>query len=192
MDKYDILEWSDYFEQTDGEVDPKKDFLESKSIVLYPGRFYVLEYTSKTKEVYNARPVIISMGISKKEPDSFLCVDLCVMPVQVRRKFIEMFFNIYKKEILENIDKYLYVEDADRQSWMKSFNYENLCKSMTMLPIKNAIKRYKIENTSKIYSLPFSGVYKVIGKFCDEDYYVNGCIRDVQKEFIDKMSKMRR
>lgn len=192
MDKYDILEWSDYFEQTDGEVDPKKDFLESKSIVLYPGRFYVLEYTSKTKEVYNARPVIISMGISKKEPDSFLCVDLCVMPVQVRRKFIEMFFNIYKKEILENIDKYLYVEDADRQSWMKSFNYENLCKSMTMLPIKNAIKRYKIENTKKIYSLPFSGVYKVIGKFCDEDYYVNGCIRDVQKEFIDKMSKMRR
>lgn len=192
MDKYDILEWSDYFEQTDGEVDPKKDFLESKSIVLYPGRFYVLEYTSKTKEVYNARPVIISMGISKKEPDSFLCVDLCVMPVQVRRKFIEMFFNIYKKEILENIDKYLYVEDADRQSWMKSFNYENLCKSMTMLPIKNAIKRYKIENTNKIYSLPFSGVYKIIGKFCDEDYYVNGCIRDVQKEFIDKMSKMRR
>ena len=192
MDKYDILEWSDYFEQTDGEVDPKKDFLESKSIVLYPGRFYVLEYTSKTKEVYNARPVIISMGISKKEPDSFLCVELCVMPVQVRRKFIEMFFNIYKKEILENIDKYLYVEDADRQSWMKSFNYENLCKSMTMLPIKNAIKRYKIENTKKIYSLPFSGVYKVIGKFCDEDYYVNGCIRDVQKEFIDKMSKMRR
>ena len=192
MNKYDILEWSDYFEQTDGEVDPKKDFLESNSIVLYPGRFYVLEYSAKTKDRYNARPVIISMGISKKEPDSFLCVDLCVMPVQVRRKFIEMFFNIYKKEILENIDKYLYVEDADRQSWMKSFNYENLCKSMTMLPIKNAIKRYKIENTKKIYSLPFSGVYKVIGKFCDEDYYVNGCIRDVQKEFIDKMSKMRR
>ena len=192
MDKYDILEWSDYFEQTDGEVDPKKDFLESNSIVLYPGRFYVLEYSTKTKDRYNARPVIISMGISKKEPDSFLCVDLCVMPVQVRRKFIEMFFNIYKKEILENIDKYLYVEDADRQTWMKSFNYENLCKSMTMLPIKNAIKRYKIENTKKIYSLPFSGVYKIIGKFCDEDYYVNGCIRDVQKEFIDKMSKMRR
>ena len=55
--------------------------------------------------------------------------------------------------------------------------------------IKNAIKRYKIENTRKIYSLPFSGVYKVIGKYCDEDYYVNGSIREVQKEFIDKMRK---
>ena len=60
---------------------------------------------------------------------------------------------------------------------------------MTMLTIKNAIKSYKIENTMKIYSLPFSGVYKVIGKYCDEDYYVNGCIRDVQKEFVGKMKK---
>ena len=58
-----------------------------------------------------------------------------------------------------------------------------------MIPIKNAIKRYKIENTHKIYSVPFSGVYKLIGKFCDENYYVNGTIRDVQKEFIDKVRK---
>jgi len=189
MDKYDILEWSDYFEQTDGEVDPETDFLESKSIVLYPGRFYVLEYSAKTKDRYNSRPVIISMGISKKDPESFLCVDLCVIPVLIRRKFIEMYFNIYRKEIQDNIDKYFSVEDADKQTWMRDFNYENLCMAMPLLPIKNAIKRYKIENTSKIYSLPFSGVYKVIGKYCDEDYYVNGCIRDVQKEFIDKMRK---
>ena len=189
MNNYNILEWSDYFEKTDGVVDPKTDFLESNSIVLYPGRFYVLEYSAKTKERYNARPVIISMGISKKEPDSFLCVDLCVMPVQVRRRFIEMYFNIYKREIMDNIDKYYLVEDADKQTWMKSFNYENLCKSMPILPIKNAIKRYKIENTHKIYSVPFSGVYKIIGKFCDENYYINGTIKDVQREFIGKMRK---
>lgn len=189
MEKYNILEWSDYFEKSGREVDEKKDFLESNSIVLYPGRFYVLDYSAKTKERYNARPVIISMGISKKDPDSFLCVDLCVMPVQVRRRFIEMYFNIFKREIQDNIDKHFDVDEADKQSWMRSFNYENLCKSMTMLPIKNAIKRYKIENTRKIYSLPFSGVYKVIGKYCDEDYYVNGTIREVQAEFIKKMQK---
>lgn len=189
MNAYNIIEWSDYFEKTDGVVDPKLDFLESNNIVLYPGRFYVLEYSAKTKERYNARPVIISMGISKKELDSFLCVDLCVMPVQVRRRFIEMYFNIYKREIMDNIDKYYLVEDADKQTWIKSFNYENLCKSMTMLPIKNAIKRYKIENTHKIYSVPFSGVYKIIGKFCDENYYINGNVKEVQREFIDKMRK---
>ena len=100
-----------------------------------------------------------------------------------------MYFNIFKREIQDNIDKHFDVSEADKQSWMRSFNYENLCKSMTMLPIKNAIKRYKIENTRKIYSLPFSGVYKVIGKYCDEDYYVNGTIREVQKEFVDKMRK---
>ena len=189
MEKYNILEWVDYFEKNGGEVDPKKDFLESNNIVLYPGRFYVLEYMATTKERYNSRPVIISMGISKKDPDSFLCIDLSVIPIQIRLKFIEMYFNIFKREILDNINKYPYVSDADKQSWMRSFNYENLCKSMTMIPIKNAIKKYKIENTSRIYSLPFSGVYKVIGKYCDEDYYVNGHIRDVQNEFISKMRK---
>ena len=100
-----------------------------------------------------------------------------------------MYFNIFRREILDNINKHPYVSDADKQSWMRSFNYENLCKAMPLLPIKNAIKRYKIKNTRRIYSLPFSGVYKVIGKYCDEDYYVNGHIRDVQMEFLSKMKK---
>ena len=42
MEKYNILEWVDYFEKNGGEVNPKTDFLESNNIVLYPGRFYVL------------------------------------------------------------------------------------------------------------------------------------------------------
>jgi hypothetical protein len=189
MQNYDIIQWVNFFENGGGEVDPKKDFLETDSRVLYPGRFYVLDYMAATKDVYNARPVIISMGISKKDPDSFLCVDLSVIPYKARLKFIEIYFNIFKKEIQDNIDKHFDVEDAEKQSWMKNFTYENICKSMTLLPIKNAIKRYKIENTRKIYALPFSGVYKVVGKYCDEDYYVNSTIRQVQQEFISKMRK---
>lgn len=189
MKKYDILEWSDYFEKTGGKVNPKTDFMESNSTVLYPGRFYVLMYKADTKDVYNARPVIISMGVSKVEPDSFLCVDLCVIPYQIRRRFIEMFFNIYRNEIEANIEKYPFREDSEKQSWMKSFNYGNLCKAAHMLPIKNAIKRYKIKNTYRIYSIPFSGVYKIVGKYCDEDNYINGTVRDVQDEFVKKMRK---
>ena len=97
MEKYNILEWVDYFEKNGGEVNPKTDFLESNNIVLYPARFYVLEYSAKTKDMYNSRPVIISMGISKKDPDSFLCVDLCVIPVKIRKRFIEMYFNIFRR-----------------------------------------------------------------------------------------------
>ena len=81
MENYNIIQWTNFFENGGGVVDPKKDFLESDSIVLYPGRFYVLEYSAKTKDVYNARPVIISMGISKKDPDAneskTECVNKC-------------------------------------------------------------------------------------------------------------------
>lgn len=189
MKYYNILEWIENFEKSKGKVDPKVDFLDSKSLVLYPGRFYVLDYKAKTKERYNARPVIISMGISKKDPESFLCVDLSVMPIKVRYKFIEMYFNMYYNIITDNMDKCLYVEDANKQTYMKDFNYENLCKTMPMLPLKFAIKRYKIENTKRIYALPFNRVYKVIGRYCDENYYMNGDIRDIQKEFIQNVMK---
>lgn len=184
---YDILEWVDFFEKSREEVDPKTDFLETDSRVLYPGRFYVLEYIAKTKDVFNMRPVIISMGVSKKNPDSFLCVDLSVMPLKIRRQFVEWFFNVYKNIISDNMDKYYLVDDVEKQSWMKSFTYENLCRAFPQ--VKNAIKRYKIENTRKIYALPFSKVYKVLGKYCDENYYMNGNIREVQQEFINKMRK---
>lgn len=186
---YNILDWINLFEKEGGEVNPKEDFLESREKILYPGRFYVLEYMAKTKDRYNARPVLIGMGISKKDPDSFLCVDLSVLPYKVRLKFIEMYFNMYYDIITDNMDKCLYVEDADKQTWMKDFSYDNLIKTMPFIPIKFAIKRYKIENTRRIYSVPFNKVYKIVGKYCDEDYYMNGNIRDIQKEFIQKVRK---
>ena len=189
MKNYNILEWINYFEGSKGKVDPKEDFLDSNSRVLYPGRFYVLEYRAKTKDRYNARPVIIGMGLSKKDPDSFLCVDLSVMPTQVRYRFIQMYFNMYYDIITDNMDKCLHVEDADKQTWMRDFSYDNLLKAMPLLPIKFAIKRYKIENTMRIYSVPFNRVYKIVGKYCDEDYYVNGHIGEIQKEFIQKVRK---
>lgn len=187
MQKYDILEWVGHFDASKSIVNPKVDFLETDSVILYPGRFYVLEYFATTKERFNARPVIISLGVSKKDPDSFLCIDLSVIPYKARMRFIGMFFDIYRKEISENIEKFPFPEDAEKQSWMKTFSYESICKAVPMLPLKGAIKRYKIKNTKKIYALPFAGVYKVVGKYCDENYYVNGTISDVQKEFIKKM-----
>lgn len=191
MQKYDILEWVNYFERTDGKVNPDADFLDSSSRVLYPGRFYVLKYVAQTKDRYNARPVLISMGISQKDPDSFLCIDLSILPKNVRLKFIEMYFNLYRTDIMQNIERYPSVEDADRQSWMRSFSYENICKMVSMVPLKYAIKRYKIKNTIKIYSIPFSKVYKIVGDYCDENFYVNGTVGDVQREFIEKMRSSR-
>ena len=113
--------------------------------------------------------MILSLGISKKDPTSFLCIDLSVMPIKIRLKFIEIYFELFRKEITTNIDKFLYVEDADKQDFIKQCTYENLCKAIPLIPLKYALKRYKIENTRKIYSLPFSKVYKVIGKYSDEN-----------------------
>lgn len=186
MAKYDIISRYFEYEKRGYKFDYKEDVLESKSRVLYPGRFYVLHYKANVEKLYNARPVIISIGISKKDPSSFLCIDLCVMPLKVREKFIEMYFKLYQNQIVDNMNKYYEPVDADKQTQIKGFDYETICKVCSMLPVKNAIKRYKIENTHKIFSVPFSGVYKLIGKFCDENNFVNGSVVDAQKEFMSK------
>lgn len=192
MEKFDIVGWSDYFDKTKGKVDPKVDFLKSSNVELLPGRFYVLKYMARTKEMFNTRPVILSLGLSKKDPESYLCIDLSVIPKKARLKFIEMFFNLYANDISKNMEESLYEEDADKQKEIRDFTYENLCKATPMLPVKNALKRYKLKNTVEIYSVPFFNVFKIIGDYCDENYYKNGSVSDAQKEFISKMQRIRK
>ena len=183
-EKYDILQWNSYFEKNGETFDIKNDVIESSSTILYPGRFYILKYNSKTDKRYNARPVIISLGLSEKDPNSYLCIDLCVMPLKVRLKFIDTYFKWYMNQIWDNINRYPSVEQADKQTPIKSFNYNIICKAAESFYIKNAIKRYKIENVIAIYSLSFSKVYKVIGKYCDENNFINGSIVDAQTHFL--------
>lgn len=183
--------WSDEFDRSKSVFEIDKDALETNSIVLFPGRFYILKYMSETKDVTNTRPVILSLGISQKDPDSFLCIDLCVIPKSIRIKFIEMYFNMFKQEIEPNINKYWEIKDADKQSQIKQVTYQNLMKVKDFQILKLALKRYKIKNTKKIYSLLFNDVYKVIGNFSDENMFINGTIVDVQKEFIDKAKKLK-
>lgn len=192
MERYDILEWQKFYEDGKNVVDEKKDFLESRSIVLYPGRFYVLNYRSSTKKRYNARPVILSLGINKNNPDDFICLDLTVMPKKLRLQFVDMYFKLFYNDIMKIMDEHPYVEDADKQDYIKLCSYENLCKALPQFPVKLALKKYVIKNTKKIYSLPFIGVYKVIGDYCDQNFYQNGTISDAQKEFIEKMRTIRK
>ena len=183
-EKYDILQWNSHFEKNGETFDIKNDAKESGSTILYPGRFYILKYKSKTDKRYNARPVIISLGLSEKDPNSYLCIDLCVMPLKVRLKFIDTYFKWYMNQIWDNINRYPSVEQADKQTPIKNFNYNIICKAAESFYIKNAIKRYKVENVIAIYSLSFSKVYKVIGKYCDENNFINGSIADAQTHFL--------
>lgn len=189
VEKYDILQWYSYFLKSKEEFNIKHDAKEGKSVVLYPGRFYILKYTSKTDKRYNRRPVIISLGLSEKDPNSYLCIDLCVMPLKVRLKFIETYFRWYKEQICDNINRYPDVESADKQTMIKNFNYDIICKAAESFYIKNAIKRYKVENVTAIYSLPFSKVYKVMGKYCDENHFANGTIMEAQSYFLKQSLK---
>ena len=188
-ENYNILQWYEYFVKSGDEFDIKTDAKRSSSAILYPGRFYILRYKSKTDKTYNTRPVIISLGLSDKDPKSYLCIDLCVMPLKVRLKFIETYFKWYKDQIWENINRYPDVEHADKQTSIKNFNYDVICSADEAFYIKNAIKKYKVENVIAIYSLPFTKVYKVIGKFCDETRFANGTIMDVQTQFLKKSLK---
>lgn len=188
-ENYNILDWYKYFEQSKDEFDIKKDAKEGGSTILYPGRFYILKYKSKMDKIYNGRPVIISLGLSEKDPKSYLCIDLCVMPKHIRLKFIEMYFKWYSDQIWDNINRFPDVEQVDKQTAIKNFNYSIICNSAEAFYIKHAIKRYKVENVTAIYSLPFSKVYRVIGKFCDENYFLKGNIGDAQTQFLKKSLK---
>jgi hypothetical protein len=188
-EKYDILQWQSYFEKSKDVFDIDNDTKKSSSAILYPGRFYILTYKSKTDKIYNSRPVIISLGPSEKYPNSYLCIDLCVMPLKIRLKFIETYFKWYMDQIWDNINRYPDVNSADKQTAIKKFNYDIICKTAESFFIKNAIKKYNMENVTAIYSLPFSKVYKVIGKYCDENYFVNGNISEAQKNFLKKSLK---
>lgn len=188
-EKYDIIQWYEYFEKSGEKFDIKKDVKEGDSVILYPGRFYILKYESKTDKRYNSRPVIISLGLSEKDPNSYLCIDLCVMPLKVRLNFIKTYFKWYMDQIWDNINRYPDVEQADKQTPIKNFNYNVICKAAEAFYIKNAIKRYKVENVTAIYSVPFLKVYRMIGKFCDENNFINGNIGEAQKYFLQKSLK---
>lgn len=188
-EKYDILQWYDYFIKSKDEFDIKSDAKKGGSVILLPGRFYILKYKSDTDKRYNGRPVIISLGLSEKDPKSYLCIDLCVMPLKIRLKFIETYFKWYMDQIWDNINRYPTVEMADKQTAIKNFNYSIICKAAESFYIKNAIKKYKMENVAGIYSIPFSKVYRVIGEFCDENKFINGTIAEAQAHFLKQSLK---
>ena len=91
---------------------------------------------------------------------------------------------MFEKQVSENMEKFWNVEDADKQKQIKQFSYELLDKMPMFKPFKYAVKKYKIKNTYKIYSVPFSGVYKLLGNFCDKNFYVNSNIKTEQANFL--------
>lgn len=188
-EKYDILQWYYHFVKSKDSFHIKTDAKNGSSVVLLPGRFYILNYKSKTDKRYNRRPVVISLGLSEKDPNSYLCIDLCVMPLKVRLQFVATYFKWYMNQIWDNINRYPDTESADKQSNIKNFNYNIICKAAESFYIKNAIKKYKVENVTAIYSLPFSKVYKVIGEYCDENNFANGTIVEAQSHFLKQSLK---
>ena len=121
--KYDILQWYEYFVKSGDKFNKSIDSKENSSVILYPGRFYILNYKSKTDKRYNGRPVVISLGLSEKDPSSYLCIDLCVMPLKVRLNFIKTYFKWYMDQIWYNINRYPDVDSVDKQTAIKNFNY---------------------------------------------------------------------
>lgn len=186
---YNLMEWVSGFERDKRVFDFETDALLSNNRILFPGRFYVLKYMAQTDKPYNARPVIISLGLSKKDPESFLCVDLCLIPRTLRLNFVQTIFDMFEKQILDNMKKFWDVKDADNQKQILQFSYEMFDKIPKFHPFKNAIKRYKIKNTFKIYSVPFSGVYKIVGELPDKNAFVNTNVREEQAKFIKKSQK---
>lgn len=183
--------WSEEFDKNKGLFDLNKDALESNKLPLLPGRFYILKYMSYTDKPLNTRPIILSLGLSKKDPESFLCIDLCIIPKKIRIRFIEMYFRLFEKEIEPNIKAYWEIQDADKQKEIKNVTYSNLFKIKDFEILKYAVKRYKIKKTKKIYSLLFCDVYKVLGNFADENMFINGKLSKIQEQFLKQIKELK-
>ena len=63
-EKYNILEWYEYFKDSGDEFSLKDDAKEGGSTILSPGCFYILKYKSKTPSKANCK---------KRCPYGFAC-----------------------------------------------------------------------------------------------------------------------
>ena len=89
-------------------------------------------------------------------------------------------------QIWDNIIDYPDVNKQINKPLIKNFNYI-LYVRLRAFYIKNAIKRYKVENVTAIYSFLFQKYIEWLVIFCDENNFVNGNIMEAQTYFLKKV-----
>lgn len=183
VDKYDTIKKASFHFFT--KIIPDCPF-ERKDIK--PGKLYVFKYfPEKKKNIYDSYPFIMALGPDKTKRNLFYGIDMHHMPYEMRLQIFEYIYDVFSYEIDKNIEKYNELKDSGKQDAIKEINTDLISKSPFNVDISPSIHRYDMKYVADCRLLNYSLLPYML--LSEDDYFVNGSIRQAQEEFIKKCNK---
>ena len=105
----------------------------------------------------------------------------------MRLQIFEYIYDVFSYEIDKNIEKYNELKDSDKQDAIKEINTDLISKSPFNVDISPSIHRYDMKYVADCRLLNYSLLPYML--LSEDDYFVNGSIRQAQEEFIKKCNK---
>ena len=150
-----------------------------------PGKLYVFKYfPEKSKNMYDSYPFIMALGPDKVRKNMFYGIDMHHIPYKIRLQIFEYIYDIFSYEIEKNIEKYNNLEDSDKQDSIKEINTTLITKSPFNIDISPSIHRYDMKYVSDCRLVNYKLLPYML--LSEDDYFVNGSIRQAQEEFMEK------
>lgn len=152
---------------------------------LLPGFFYSIIQRKNTDKPYNMNLLCLAIGESKVDNGKYIIIDLCMLPIKVRLKFVELFYKSYNTQIVNNMSLAYDAKDANLQKPINSFTLKNVQQLLRIMKIGNAIIKVSPEDFKNVRLIPFSQVYKLIN-LCDTNNFTNISIQNAQNIIVRK------
>lgn len=147
---------------------------------LFPGKFYIFKYKPQTKNIYDSKPYIMSLGFEQNHPNLIYGINMHHMPYKIRVQFFDYVYNFFRSILEKEIYNYPNPGDAVFQKYITEITADNMLN--VPFNIKPSINKYDMQYMSNCRLINYNLLHYIIQS--DEDYFVNGTISDAQKKFL--------
>lgn len=152
---------------------------------ILPGKLYIFKYFPKGgKKIYDAYPFIMALGPDKIRRNMFYGIDAHHIPYKIRIQIFGYIRGIFADEIEKNITEFPEPEDAPKQKGIKEINTDLITKSPFDIDISPSIHKYDMKYVSDCRCVNYKLLPYIL--LSDDDYFMNGSIRQAQEEFMEK------
>lgn len=191
---YDIETSVDQLKRSRGGLNKANyDFLKSleempvENSVLYPAKLYVFNYNSNSNDLYDTKPFIMSLGMSKKHKGKFFGIDMHWIPFPIRLQIFRYIYDIFAAKIQDGIANFPNDEDTPQQPFIIELGTEFVKKSPFNINIKSCMHSYSLEFISDCRCVNWNKIHYML--ISDDDWFKNGTIKDAQEKFIEEMKR---